>query len=34
MNNDIKNLKEILLSDDGISNFIISLVKNMMEKLL
>jgi len=34
MNNDIKNLREILLSDDGISNFIISLIKNMMEKLL
>ena len=34
MNNDIKNLREILLSDDRISNFIISLVKKMMEKLL
>ncbi|MDK2918118.1 MAG: putative transposase [Candidatus Petromonas sp.] len=34
MNNDIKTLREILLSDDGISNFITTLIKNMMEKLL
>jgi len=34
MNNDIKNLREILLSDDKISNFITNLIKNMMEKLL
>lgn len=34
MNNDIKNLREILLSDDGISKFIINLIQNMMEKLM